>query len=195
MSEKQIKNDFTESSHESGGISGLPSVAIVILNWNGCPFLEKFLPSVLASTYSNKKVIVADNASTDDSVAFLVNNYPQVSILQNSSNEGFARGYNTVLRQVKADYYVLLNSDVEVSPGWIEPVIDLMEADKTIAACQPKLKSWDNKEKFEYAGASGGPTWTPGPRRKGESHSPNESTSPRRRVPHRLRPTEPHSPE
>jgi GT2 family glycosyltransferase len=133
-----------------------PFVAIVILNWNGKIFLQQFLPSVLASTYHNKKVIVADNASTDDSVGFLKKHFPQVDILQNQTNEGFAKGYNTALKQVKSDYYVLLNSDVEVTPGWIQPIIDLMEGDATIAACQPKLLSYTNKNNFEYAGASGG---------------------------------------
>lgn len=133
-----------------------PSVAIVILNWNGRDFLKKFLPSVLASTYEHKKIIVADNASTDDSVEFLKAHYPQVEIIQNSSNEGFAKGYNTALKQVRSDYYVLLNSDVEVTPGWIEPVIALMESDRAIAACQPKLLSYHDKTLFEYAGASGG---------------------------------------
>jgi len=133
-----------------------PTVAIVILNWNGRNFLEKFLPSVTASVYINKKIIVADNASSDDSVNFLKENYPQVSIIQNSGNLGFAKGYNTALKQVEADYYVLLNSDVEVTPGWIEPVIELMESDKAIAACQPKLLAYDKKDHFEYAGASGG---------------------------------------
>ena len=133
-----------------------PSVAIVILNWNGRKFLEKFLPSVMASVYASKKIIVADNASTDDSIHFLEENYPQVSIIQNSSNEGFAKGYNTALKQVTADYYVLLNSDVEVTPGWIEPVIELMERDVGIAACQPKILAYDKKDQFEYAGSSGG---------------------------------------
>ena len=133
-----------------------PSVAIVILNWNGRGFLEKFLPSVVASVYSNMQIIVADNASTDDSVIFLQQHYPQITIIQNSSNEGFAKGYNTVLKQVKADYYVLLNSDVEVTPNWIEPVINLMQSDLNIAACQPKILAYNNKEQFEYAGASGG---------------------------------------
>lgn len=133
-----------------------PSVAIVILNWNGRNFLENFLPSVLASTYVNKKIVVADNASTDASIFFLKNHYPQVSIIQNSSNEGFAKGYNTALKQVTADYYILLNSDVEVTPGWIEPVIGLMESDETIAACQPKILAYHKKDQFEYAGASGG---------------------------------------
>jgi len=133
-----------------------PSIAIVILNWNGRGFLEKFLPSVMASVYAGVRVIVADNASTDDSVHFLQENYPQISIIRNSSNEGFAKGYNTALKQVEADYYVLLNSDVEVTPDWIAPVIKLMESDLSIAACQPKLLAYNNKELFEYAGASGG---------------------------------------
>jgi GT2 family glycosyltransferase len=133
-----------------------PSVAIVILNWNGKKFLQQFLPSVIASLYFNKRVIVADNASTDDSVTFLKQYYPQIEILQNSNNEGFAKGYNTALKQVKSDYYVLLNSDVEVTENWIAPIIDLMERDTTIAACQPKLLDWNNKNKFEYAGACGG---------------------------------------
>ena len=133
-----------------------PSVAIVILNWNGRVFLEKFLPSVMNSVYVNKKIIVADNASTDDSIQFLEDNYPQVSVLQNGSNEGFAKGYNTALKQVEADYYVLLNSDVEVTPNWIAPVIELMETDAAIAVCQPKLLAYNNKNLFEYAGACGG---------------------------------------
>lgn len=133
-----------------------PSVAIVILNWNGKAFLEKFLPSVLATTYANKRVIVADNASTDDSLDFLSKKYPSVEIVKNESNFGFAKGYNVALQKIKAGYYVLLNSDVEVTPGWVEPVIDLMESDPLIAACQPKLLSYHDKAMFEYAGASGG---------------------------------------
>ena len=140
----------------NAGLVKMPSVAIVILNWNGRHFLEKFLPSVLASAYDNKRVIIADNASTDDSIVFLQHHYPQVQILQNSSNEGFAKGYNTALKQVQTDYYVLLNSDVEVTPGWITPVIELMESDQAIAACQPKMLAYDDKGKFEYAGACGG---------------------------------------
>ncbi|MEP7254513.1 MAG: glycosyltransferase family 2 protein [Ferruginibacter sp.] len=133
-----------------------PLVAIVILNWNGKQFLEKFLPSVTASAYLNKKIIVADNASTDDSLIFLQQQYPQVQIIQNNINGGFAKGYNTALKQVQADYYVLLNSDVEVTPDWIGPVIELMESDISIAACQPKILAYDNKNRFEYAGACGG---------------------------------------
>ena len=133
-----------------------PLVAIVILNWNGRAFLEKFLPSVISSSYNNKRIIVADNASTDDSISFLKANFPAVEIIQNKNNEGFAKGYNTALKQVQADYYVLLNSDVEVTPGWIEPVISLLESDKKIGVCQPKLLAYDDKERFEYAGAAGG---------------------------------------
>jgi GT2 family glycosyltransferase len=134
----------------------LPSVAVVILNWNGKHFLEKFLPSVIASNYENLSLIVADNASTDDSVSFLQSKYPSVRIIINPVNEGFAKGYNTALKNVSADYYILLNSDVEVTTGWIKPIISLMESDNTIAACQPKILSFNEKNKFEYAGASGG---------------------------------------
>ena len=133
-----------------------PSVAIVILNWNGQQFLEKFLPALLATTYTNARFIVADNASTDSSVKFLEAYFPQVEIIENVANEGFAKGYNTALQQVFSDYYVLLNSDVEVTPGWIEPIIELMESNAAIGACQPKILSYANKQLFEYAGASGG---------------------------------------
>lgn len=137
-------------------MNSLPSVAIVILNWNGKHFLEKFLPSVMASDYGNLSVIIADNASTDDSIQFLEKHYSQLRIIKNESNEGFSKGYNLALKQVTADYYVLLNSDVEVTPSWITPVISLMESDKKIGACQPKILSYHQKEIFEYAGASGG---------------------------------------
>ena len=133
-----------------------PSIAIVILNWNGKKYLEKFLPSVMASTYTNLRVVIADNASTDDSIAFIKKEYPGVEIIINDKNEGFAKGYNSALKKVNADYYILLNNDVEVTPGWIEPVITLMESDPKIAACQPKLLSFDDKNSFEYAGAAGG---------------------------------------
>jgi GT2 family glycosyltransferase len=137
-------------------IPQIPSVAVVILNWNGKKFLEKFLPSVLSSTYANAQIIVADNASTDDSIQFIQQQYPNITIIENESNEGFAKGYNSALKKVVADYVVLLNSDVEVTPNWIEPIVALMEGDKTIAACQPKILAAQNKSQFEYAGASGG---------------------------------------
>lgn len=132
-------------------------VAIVILNWNGKNHLEQFLPSVVASTYPNREIIVADNASTDDSLPFLSASYPSLRIIRLAENYGFARGYNEALKQVTGfDYYVLLNSDVEVGPGWIEPIIGLMDADTSIAACQPKLLAYKDHRSFEYAGASGG---------------------------------------
>ena len=137
-------------------MTSLPSVAVVILNWNGKYFLEKFLPSVVASDYGNLSIIIADNASTDDSIQFLQQNYPQLRIIKNELNEGFSKGYNTALKKVVADYYVLLNSDVEVQSSWITPIISLMEKDKSIAACQPKILSYHQKEMFEYSGASGG---------------------------------------
>lgn len=133
-----------------------PSVAIVILNYNGRNHLQTFLPSVLGSTYENKRVIVADNASTDDSVAWLQQHFPTVEILVHPVNEGFAGGYNWALKLVQADYYVLLNSDVSVVNNWIEPVIQLMEQDPRIAATQPKILSYHHPHLFEYAGAAGG---------------------------------------
>jgi len=120
----------------------LPAVAVVILNYNGRNHLENFLPSVIASTYANLCVIVADNASTDDSVDFVQNHFPSVKVITHPVNEGFAGGYNWALKKIQSDYYVLLNSDVSVTPGWIEPVIDIMEKDVFISACQPKILSY-----------------------------------------------------
>jgi len=131
-------------------------VAVVILNWNGKSFLEKFLPSIVSYNASFSEIIIADNASTDDSIDFLQKKYPSLRILQNVENGGFAKGYNDALKKIDAEYYVLLNSDVEVTERWIEPVVEMMDADKSIAACQPKLKAFDNKKQFEYAGAAGG---------------------------------------
>jgi len=133
-----------------------PKVAIVILNWNGCKYLEQFLPSVMASTYANVEIVLADNNSTDNSVDFVSRQYPGIVIIKLLQNFGFAKGYNEALKQVDAAYYVLLNSDVEVKPGWIEPVVELMEGDMTIGACQPKILTYNNPTLFEYAGAAGG---------------------------------------
>jgi GT2 family glycosyltransferase len=133
-----------------------PLVSIVILNWNGQKYLEQFLPFVMASTYSNYRVVVADNASTDDSVPFLRSYYPLIKILELKENYGFARGYNEALKNVEGDYYVLLNSDVEVLPRWIEPVIEMMENNSNIGACQPKLLQQQKRDHFEYSGACGG---------------------------------------
>jgi hypothetical protein len=130
-------------------------IAVVILNWNGQKFLEKFLPKVI--TYSSiAKIIVADNQSTDESVAYVKEHFPEVIIVQNSSNNGFAGGYNVALKQVNSEYYVLLNSDVEVTEQWLEPIIALMDSNKNIAACQPKILDYNCKHVFEYAGAAGG---------------------------------------
>jgi len=133
-----------------------PSVAVVILNWNGQQHLANFLPSVLASTYTNLSIIVGDNASTDTSVAWLKQEYPQIKVIENDKNYGFAGGYNQILAQVDTDYFVLLNSDVEVTPDWIEPVVDLLEKNPNAAAAQPKILSYADKTSFEYAGAAGG---------------------------------------
>jgi hypothetical protein len=133
-----------------------PKVAIVILNWNGKKYLEQFLPSVLSSTWPDLDIVVGDNASVDGSVEFLKENYPAIRIIQNDDNYGFTGGYNRVLQKVKADYYILLNSDIEVHPGWINPVIALMESDPLIAAAAPKIKSFTQKDHFEHAGAAGG---------------------------------------
>jgi len=152
----KIKIFYVCVSLINNSLTSIPSVAVVILNWNGKNFLEKFLPSVIASDYDNLSIIVADNGSTDDSVSFLRNNFPFVKIIYNTANEGFAKGYNTALQNVLAEYYVLLNSDVEVTKGWIQPIVWKMESDKTVSACQPKILSYNEKSRFEYAGASGG---------------------------------------
>lgn len=131
-------------------------VAIVILNWNGRKFLEQFLPSVVKSSYADKEIIIADNASTDDSINFIKQNYPEIKIICLQKNYGFARGYNEALKHVQSKYYILLNSDVEVTPDWIEPIVELMENNKSVAACQPKVLSYNDKDMFEYAGAGGG---------------------------------------
>ena len=133
-----------------------PFVSIVILNYNGVKYLQQFLPSVLATTYENFEVVVADNGSTDESISFLQTNFPTVKVLISPTNEGFAGGYNWALKKVEAAYYVLLNSDVEVTPNWISPMVDLLESDDKSAACQPKLLSQKSPDFFEYAGASGG---------------------------------------
>lgn len=130
-------------------------LAVVILNWNGKNWLEKFLPSVVRFS-DDADIYIIDNASTDDSVEFLKLNFPSVKIVINSKNSGFAGGYNEGLRQIDAEYYCLLNSDVEVTENWIEPVLNLFEKNSDIAAIQPKILSYNNKNKFEFAGAAGG---------------------------------------
>lgn len=131
------------------------SLAIVILNWNGKELLNTFLPSVIA--YSQEATIyVADNASSDDSVAFVKQEFPQVKIIQNTENFGFAKGYNEALKHVDENYLCLLNSDVEVTKNWLQPIIEIFEKDSNTAIIQPKLLDYKQKDHFEYAGAAGG---------------------------------------
>lgn len=131
--------------------------AIVILNWNTSHHLETFLPFLVRySSFPDVKIIVADNASTDNSVAFLMSNYPEVGLIQLDQNYGFAGGYNRALAQVEAEYYIILNSDIEVTENWISPLINLLDANLDIAACMPKLRSYYQRDYFEYAGAAGG---------------------------------------
>lgn len=131
-------------------------IAIVILNWNGKKYLEKFLPLLLQFQTNDAEIVVADNASNDGSVEFLKSFYPGIRIIIHPGNEGFARGYNLALEQIDSEYYILLNSDIEVTENWIRPVIDLMDSDPLIGACQPKIRSYLDPKKFEYAGAAGG---------------------------------------
>lgn len=131
-------------------------VAVVILNWNGKSFLEQFLPSVLKHSATHARVIVADNCSQDDSVSYLQQNFPEIEIIKLDKNYGFAGGYNKALKQVDAKYYVLLNSDVEVTENWLPPMIGMLDNNPSVAACQPKIKDFNNKIYFEYAGAAGG---------------------------------------
>lgn len=134
-----------------------PKTAIVILNWNGQQMFNTFLPSVIEhSNPETAEIIVADNGSTDESVEHLRKNFPSVKIIQLSENFGFAEGYNQALKQVEAEYFVLLNSDVKVTPHWLDSCIKLFEQDKKIAAIQPKILSYNKPDEFEYAGAAGG---------------------------------------
>ncbi len=129
--------------------------AVVILNFNGKEFLQKFLHGVLQKS-PEATVVVVDNGSTDDSVSLMKSEFPQVMLLHQEENQGFAGGYNWALSQIDAKYYVLLNSDVEVGKNWLEPLVELMDSDENIAACQPKILSYAQESQFEYAGASGG---------------------------------------
>ena len=130
--------------------------AVVILNWNGRKHLEHYMPSVVGNTPAEVRIVVADNGSADDSVEFLKGHYPSVEIIQLEKNYGFAEGYNRALKMVDAECYILLNSDVEVTKGWIEPLVEMIQSDESIAAVAPKLLSDVERDKFEYAGAAGG---------------------------------------
>ena len=131
-------------------------VAVVILNWNGEAMLRRFLPTVVRYSCDEAEIWVADNASDDASVQLLREHFPPVRLIQLDKNYGFAEGYNRALAQIEAEYYVLLNSDVEVTHHWLTPLVEYMDAYPDVAACQPKLLSEANRDYFEYAGASGG---------------------------------------
>ncbi len=150
-----IANWETQTSLQSSDKDTLPEVAIVILNYNGQSYLKQFLPYVLESEYENLSIYVADNASTDNSREVL-SDFEQVKTLFLPENGGFARGYNEALEQIQADFYILLNSDVEVTPGWIKPIMKTFAEQPEVAVCQPKILSFHDKSAFEYAGGSGG---------------------------------------
>ena len=131
-------------------------IAVVILNWNGADMMRRFLPSVVEFSKEEAEVIVADNGSTDNSCEMLEKEFPSVRIIRLPENYGFAEGYNKALAQLDHPYFVLLNSDVEVTAGWLSPMLDYMEKHPEAGACQPKLLSWREKDTFEYAGGAGG---------------------------------------
>jgi GT2 family glycosyltransferase len=132
-------------------------IAVVILNWNGSHHLKRFLPTVCQySDARGTKVILVDNGSTDDSVDYVRHTLPAVEIITFSENLGFAPGYYKALKQIDAQYFVLLNSDVEVTPGWLEPLVAAMDADSDLGACMPRMRDYQRREYFEYAGAAGG---------------------------------------
>lgn len=131
--------------------------AVIILNWNGQKLLETYLPSVLEHTDpALGKVVIVDNRSDDDSLDWLAEKYPQVEVIAYPENYGFAGGYNRAVADIEAEFVVLLNSDVEAAPGWLSPLADVLDSDERIAAVQPKIRSWKEKDRFEYAGACGG---------------------------------------
>ena len=131
-------------------------IAIVILNWNGKKLLEQFLPSIIKFSSDLADIYVADNASSDDSVAFVKEHFPSIQIIENSSNGGYAKGYNDALQSIEADIYCLINSDVEVTQGWLTPILEVFNTEANTAIIQPKLLDYKDKTKFEYAGAGGG---------------------------------------
>ncbi|NER16686.1 glycosyltransferase family 2 protein [Spongiivirga citrea] len=131
------------------------NIAVVILNWNGKELLKQFLPSVIAhSKYAS--IYLADNASTDDSIDFVTQNYPSIKIIRNTENGGYARGYNEALQHLDEDIFCLLNSDVEVTANWLDPIVSRFQVDKNVAIIQPKILDFKKKTHFEYAGAAGG---------------------------------------
>lgn len=133
----------------------MEKTAVIILNWNGAQMLRTYLPSVIAHTKS-AEIIVADNGSTDDSLEVLRKEFPSVKTIVLNTNYGFAEGYNKAIEQVDSEYVVLLNSDVEVTEGWLIPLLDYLEAHSEVAAVQPKIRAWRERDRFEHAGAAGG---------------------------------------
>ena len=131
-------------------------LSVVILNWNGRHHLERYMPSVVANTMGEAEVVIADNGSTDDSLEWLASAYPDVRVISLDRNYGFAGGYNRALREVESEYVLLLNSDVEVTSGWWQPLVELLDREQDVAAVAPKLCADSNRDMFEYAGASGG---------------------------------------
>lgn len=135
----------------------MQKVSVVILNWNGEKFLKKFLPGVIKnSNLTGIEVVVADNGSTDSSIEILKKDFPSVKIIRFEKNHGFSTGYNLALKQIDSEYYVLLNSDVEVTENWLNPLINFMDSNPIAAACMPKILDYNNQTHFEYAGAAGG---------------------------------------
>jgi GT2 family glycosyltransferase len=130
--------------------------AVVILSYNGKKWHELFLPAIVSEAENNYDVILVDNASTDDTLQYITENFPSVKTLQIAVNRGFSNGYYEALLQVQAKYYVLLSSDFEVTPGWFTPLVNAMQRYEGLGACQPKIRYWKERENFEYAGAAGG---------------------------------------
>lgn len=133
----------------------MSKTAIVILNYNGKDYLEKFLSTVIECS-PEAAIIVADNHSSDDSIPFLRKSFPDIPLIELEKNHGYAGGYNQALKQVEADYYVLLNSDVEPTKNWLAPIVEFLDANPGYACAQPKIRDYHNRERFEYAGAAGG---------------------------------------
>lgn len=134
----------------------MSALSVVILNWNGIEHLRRFLGSVVEHTPAEADIVVADNGSTDGSVEWIERHHPRVKVVLLDRNYGFAEGYNRALRQIDSRYYILLNSDVEATPGWTQPLVEMLDSADDIAAVAPKLLSWQQRDRFEYAGASGG---------------------------------------
>ena len=154
-----IYSDFSLSPQGQAAVGNdgvKPRVAVVILNFNGRSFLERFLDQVKKSLKGAARLVVADNGSADDSVEYLHREHPDVALICLDRNLGYAGGYNKALGQLEEEYWVLLNSDIEVSRSWLEPLVSFMDQHVTVAACQPKLLDFYHRDRFEYAGASGG---------------------------------------